>query len=285
VRLAAGEPTVVLPMPPEIPIVRHYVTRTAAWLQAVPDIGRVEADLKTLTARARPRVDLGPDRTQLPPGPIRELPTRSARGVVLNTLMMSARTELYGLQCGHNAVMEDGEGTAATNVEICAVDVLARGVRVRTVYDHAVLDDGAFLTATLDEVAAGAEARVLPELATDFIVADNACALVTTSFAPASAFYTESPEVIWMLRLLFESLWERAQPIGHRRWDEATTTLTDGHRLVLALLVNGLNNEAIARTLRLNPRTVRRRIDDLSVAYGVTNRNALIAAAVRQADQ
>lgn len=285
VRVAAGQPTIVVPMPPEIPIVRHYVTRAAAWLQAAPDVGRVEADLKAMMARARPNVALAPDRPPLPLGPIRGLATRSERGVVLNTLMMSARTELYGLQSGHTDAIEDDERGAATNVEILAADVLERGVRVRTVYDHAVLDDAAFLTATLGEIAAGAQARVVPELATDFIVADNACAMVTTSFAPASAFYTESPEVIWMLRLLFESLWERAQPIGHRRWVEATTTLTEGHRLVLSMLVNGLNNEAIARTLRLNPRTVRRRIDDLSVAYGVTSRNALIAAAVRQADQ
>ena len=285
VRVAAGQPTIVLPMPPEIPIVRHYVARASAWLQAAPDIGRIEADLRTMTARARPTVALDPDRAQLPAGPIRELPTRSARGVVLNTLMMSARTELYGLQSGHTDLSEDDDGGTGTNVEILAADVLERGVRVRTVYDQAVLNDAGFLTATLDEISAGAEARVVPELATDFIVADNACAMVTTSFAPLNAIYTESPEVIWMLRLLFESLWERAQPIGHRRWAEATTTLTEGHRLVLSMLVNGLNNEAIARTLRLNPRTVRRRIDDLSAAYGVTSRNALIAAAVRQADQ
>jgi sugar-specific transcriptional regulator TrmB/DNA-binding CsgD family transcriptional regulator len=276
VRVSAGESRRVIPLPPEVPVVRHFSARTAAWLLAAPDLESVENDLHQISTLVGTRVPL-PNATASDSinSQVRELPSRTERGFVANSMMTSAKSELRIVQSS-----KVGDPDEPANIEVAPTDLLERGVTMRFLYDTRVLEDAEFLAAALDEVDLGAEARVIPELATDFLVADHTCALVTTSFAPRNALYTESVEMVGLLTETFEMMWRQARPIGLRTWSDTMSELTDGHRLVLSLAINGLNNEAIARTLKVNPRTVRRRLDDLSDAYGVTNRNALIAAAV-----
>jgi DNA-binding CsgD family transcriptional regulator/sugar-specific transcriptional regulator TrmB len=275
VRVSVGESPRVIPLPPEVPVVRHFSARTAAWLQTAPDIESVESDLLQIAKLVGTRVPL-PSATAADSvnSQVRELPVRSERGFVGTTMFTSAKSELLVAQ---SSKLDELPNTP--NIEVAPADLLVRGISIRFLYDVAVLDDADFLAAALEEVEMGAEARVTPELSTDFVVADRTCVLITTSFTPPNALYTESPEVVGLLTEMFEMMWRQARPIGLRAWSDTTTQLTDGHRLVLSLVINGLNNDAIARTLKINPRTVRRRIDDLSEAYGVTNRNALIAAA------
>jgi sugar-specific transcriptional regulator TrmB len=277
VRVSLGESRRVIPLPPEVPVVRHFSARTAEWLQAAPDIESVENDLLQIAKLVGTRVPL-PNATVADSvnSQVRELPVRSERGFVTTSMFTSAKSELLVVQSS-----KVDEAIEPANIEVAPADLLARGVSMRFLYDVAVLDDADFLAAALEEVDMGAEARVTPELSTDFVVADRTCAIVTTSFAPGNAMYTESKELVGLLTEMFEVMWRQARPIGLRAWSETTTKLTDGHRLVLSLVINGLNNDAIARTLKINPRTVRRRIDDLSEAYGVTSRNALIASAAK----
>jgi DNA-binding CsgD family transcriptional regulator len=277
VRVSLGASRRVIPLPPEVPVVRHFSARTAEWLQAAPDIESVENDLLQIAKLVGTRVPL-PNATVADSvnSQVRELPVRSERGFVTTSMFTSAKSELLVVQSS-----KVDEAIEPANIEVAPADLLARGVSMRFLYDVAVLDDADFLAAALEEVDMGAEARVTPELSTDFVVADRTCAIVTTSFAPGNAMYTESKELVGLLTEMFEVMWRQARPIGLRAWSETTTKLTDGHRLVLSLVINGLNNDAIARTLKINPRTVRRRIDDLSEAYGVTSRNALIASAAK----
>jgi DNA-binding CsgD family transcriptional regulator len=279
IRVSAGDGSRVIPLPPDVPIVRHFAARTAEWLQAAPDVASVESDLLQISRLIGTRVPLPTARAaDSINSQIRELPNRTERGFVTSTMFTSAKSELLITQCSKIPTPNE-----PVNLELAPVDLLARGVSIRFIYDASVLKDVGFLAAALDEVDMGAEARVIPELATDFVVADRTCALVTTSFAPPNATYTESVELVGLLVENFEMTWRQARPIGLRAWSETTTKLTEGHRLVLSLVINGMNNEAIARTLKVNPRTVRRRIDDLSDIYGVQSRNALIAAAAATA--
>ena len=47
----------------------------------------------------------------------------------------------------------------------------------------------------------------------------------------------------------------------------------------------GRPNDVIARILKMHPRTVRRRVDELCEAFGVDNRAALISAALARLRQ
>jgi DNA-binding NarL/FixJ family response regulator len=282
VRIAVGKDRLVIPLPPEVPVVRNFATRTFEWLQAAPDSVMVAAGLRELSARSRGQMAFGDLRAgtrQL--DLVRELPDRSDRDVTTSSMMTSARTELMTMQS--SKVVYDP--SAGPNIGGAPTDLLDRGVTMRFLYDAAILEDADMLRVALADVAAGAHARVVDELPGDFLVVDGSRALLTTSFDPINAMYTEGASFVAMLVDLFESVWSSARPVGHHSWDDATGDLTDGHRQVLSLVVNGLSNEAIARTLRVNPRTVRRRIDDLIDGYGVASRSGLITAAVRQADQ
>jgi DNA-binding CsgD family transcriptional regulator len=277
VRTSIGLERHVIALPPEVPLVRNYAARATDWIQRAPDPSLVERDLRAISAIAGTRVSL-PDiaNAAASNSQVRELPTRSERGLVASSLFTSARSELLVMQSANVNVPAE-----PMNIEVAPADLLARGVSMRFLYDTSVLEDAEFLAAALDEVATGADARVTAELASDFVVADRRCAMVKTSFAPPNAIYTESVPMISMMIGLFEATWRHASPIGLASWSDSTTKLSDDHQRILALVINGMNNEAIARTLKVNPRTVRRRIDDLSEMYGVTSRNALIAAAAK----
>jgi DNA-binding CsgD family transcriptional regulator len=277
VRTSIGFEKNVIALPPEVPLVRNYAARATEWIQQAPDPDLVGRDLRAISAIAGTRVSL-PDLAEASASnsQVRELPLRSERGLVASSLFTSARSELLVVQSAHQVGAPE-----PTNLEAAPADLLARGVSIRFLYDASVLDDLEFLAAALEEVAIGADARVSGELPTDFVVADRRCAMIFTSFPTPNAMYTESTPLVSLLIDWFESTWRHASPIGLASWAAPETQLTDDLRLVLSLVVNGLNNEAIARTLKVNPRTVRRRIDDLSEIYSVTSRNALIAAAAK----
>jgi hypothetical protein len=77
---------------------------------------------------------------------------------------------------------------------------------------------------------------------------------------------TRSPPVVDALALLFDVLWMRS---------EATTPGAASWRTVLGMLSQGLTDEAIARTLDQDVRTVRRRIAEAMEEFGVSSRFAL----------
>jgi hypothetical protein len=128
----------------------------------------------------------------------------------------------------------------------------------RTVYESAVLD------------AAGNEAaRVLPSVPIHLYLADDRLALVL--LAPDSAVILQPCGLFDAYAVLFERLWERARPV------EAT----DHDRLV-ALLLSGLTDQAIARQLGVSARTAQRKIAALMQELGARTRfQAGAQAAIR----
>ena len=83
---------------------------------------------------------------------------------------------------------------------------------------------------------------------------------------------------------MFESMWTTAIPIGITNLS-ITDHLTESHKMVLSNLMAGRPNDVIARILKMHPRTVRRRVDELCEAFGVDNRAALISAALARLRQ
>lgn len=275
----SGPPALLIPLPPEVPLVRTLAAQTQQWLDSAPDATSISEDLRRYSRAEgrRSRVTHSPERGLT----VTELPARSERAVSVNSVMTSARTELWIMQSSRTP----DDPPPSDEVVIAPEDLLARGVAIRFLYDPDVLEDVDFLRAAMEEAAAGVEARVAVDLPSDFAIADRARLFLTTSYSPMVAIYSESASLIDTLRVAFESIWDRATPLGHASWNEATAELSESHRIVLSLVVNGLGNDAIGRSLHINSRTVRRRVDELLTQYGVTNRSALIAAAVLQTDQ
>ena len=79
---------------------------------------------------------------------------------------------------------------------------------------------------------------------------------------------------------LFDSYWSRATPIGINPLNESTKPLSTMHQMVLSHVLTGKSADTIARLLKVDSRTIRRRIDELCKYYDVDSRSALIAAAL-----
>lgn len=68
-------------------------------------------------------------------------------------------------------------------------------------------------------------------------------------------------------------------PTAHRRPDVGALTPDDID--LLALMATGVTRAAVARTLGCSPRTVLRRLDEVTERSGAVNLTQLIVAAVR----
>jgi hypothetical protein len=118
----------------------------------------------------------------------------------------------------------------------------------------------------------GGEVRMLDELPGWFYADRSSVAATPVTWgetSPTSLLFMRTPPVVAALALLFDSLWARGKPVraAQRHWAP-----------VLDLLAEGLTDAAIAHSLDIDIRTVRRRVADAMYEYGVGSRFALGAA-------
>ncbi|MFD4024078.1 LuxR C-terminal-related transcriptional regulator [Streptomyces sp. NPDC058576] len=136
---------------------------------------------------------------------------------------------------------------------------LRRGVRQRTIYQHAVRTHGSTLFYVEQISAAGAEVRTLDEVFDRIIVCDRRIAFVPDPGEQRSqtALAIEHPGLIRYLVKMFEHAWERATPLQYSPGAHRPPLLADEkRRSVLQLMVNGYTDEAIAGRLGMSVRTV-----------------------------
>ena len=180
--------------------------------------------------------------------------------------------------------------------------IIRRGVHVRAIYSAASFDVDGSWDRVRALVAAGEEARVMPELPVKLAIADKSIAMISLSLSREhpELLVTEAPPLLEALGLLFESHWNAAATISASSesgeatavaWEEVALRLsaateptaadsatpnrrrpTVEERDLLTLFAGGLKDEAIAQQLGISSRTLRRRIQLLFVELGATNR-------------
>jgi DNA-binding NarL/FixJ family response regulator len=130
-------------------------------------------------------------------------------------------------------------------------------------------------------MSAGEVARVLPGLPLKLVVVDRRTALLplTLDRALAQTAVIHRSTLLDAMVTLFEMFWERALPLGS---GTATQELTEQDRTVLALLVTGAKDEAIARELGIGVRTLRRRMRHLMAILDAETRFQAGMQAVRR---
>ncbi len=259
-------------LPPEVPIVRSLASLTHHWLGQRPDIARAEKDLRSLARQDRRNATLG-NRTDL----VEEFTTREKRGVGLTAALTGARSELASMQSVQPSIPDCDDPEQLTFVP---ADLLQRGVAIRFLYERSVLDDQEFLSAALDEVEQGVEARVASTLPADAILIDRCALLVLNCDDRSTALYTRAAPLVSTFAATFDSLWATAVPIGVRNLPASRSGLSELHQMVLSNVLAGRSNDNIGRALKIDPRTVRRKVDDLCDIFGVDNRAALMSVAL-----
>jgi DNA-binding CsgD family transcriptional regulator len=105
--------------------------------------------------------------------------------------------------------------------------------------------------------------------------------IIVTDAAYMPPAVIRDPTTVAALAAMFDRLWEAAIGTTDPVLAQATDAPTPQELDVLRLLVQGLTQEAIARTLDLSVRTVRRRIADVSARLGA----ASLSQAVHEATQ
>ncbi|MFF3890354.1 helix-turn-helix domain-containing protein [Streptomyces sp. NPDC001914] len=170
---------------------------------------------------------------------------------------------------------------------------VSRGVRVRAVYAASSFTAACGAEELDGLVSRREEARITATLPIKLTMADRTAALVSLSLTASSTecLYTEAPPLLQALAELFEHYWALAsplatashptvQPSGHRVSGEREPT--DRELNLLAMFAAGVKDEAIARQFGISSRTLRRRIQDLYLELGATNRFGAGVAAARR---
>jgi DNA-binding CsgD family transcriptional regulator len=156
-------------------------------------------------------------------------------------------------------------------------------VRCRSIYPAAAMDDP--ITRQIIEtcVAAGEQARLLPQVPMKMKLADHATAMLPlTPTGTASALVVHAPVILAALREYFELLWDKATPIGPPPPIESGDRPPPQQLAILQLMAEGLNDDAIASRTGLSVTTVRRHITAVLKRLNVTGRFAAGAAAHRR---
>ncbi|MFE7750915.1 helix-turn-helix domain-containing protein [Streptomyces sp. NPDC057428] len=143
--------------------------------------------------------------------------------------------------------------------------LLGRGVRMRTVYLDSIHNHAPTVAHVTWLASLGAEVRTAPSLSTRMIIADHRVALVALDDQDSSlgALVVTGRGLIASLEALFESVWDRAEPLDQaeppgREQKHDDNTLTRQQHETLRLLARGYTDEAIAKRLGVSPRTARR---------------------------
>lgn len=176
---------------------------------------------------------------------------------------------------------------ADPEVEAAEVQLLARGIPFRSIYDSSALESPAQLASVETTIARGEQARVLPGLTTKMIIVDSATALLPLTAEPfggeVHAVVIHRSALSEALCVLFRQLWDRAIPLQLGATAGAPPgRLSTPDRQLLTLLNTGMSDLAIARHLGISERTFRRRILALQEQFSAASRFQLGAIAAQR---
>ncbi|MEU8843165.1 helix-turn-helix domain-containing protein [Streptomyces roseus] len=169
---------------------------------------------------------------------------------------------------------------------------IGRGVQFRAILDRAALSEPGIAADAIRSLRNGVRLRVADELPMKLVLADAELGLVPLAVTPdgePGAVLLHRSGLLDALDALFETTWRTAHPLelsGTGGAAETTVELgpegpTDLDRRILALLLAGLTDQAVATQLEVSPRTLQRRLRHLMDVAGVRTRMQLGGHAVR----
>ncbi|MGW7366758.1 helix-turn-helix domain-containing protein [Streptomyces sp. NPDC054841] len=204
-----------------------------------------------------------------PGGGIELVTGQRAIGERADDLLASAEREVVILDRPPYVKGQRGDGSPGSH-GLDIEGLLDRGVVVRTVLDRDGLSTPERMRSLTALVEQGLRARIAPSVPTKLIAVDRRIALLPPSDAAdprASALVVGEGLLGNALVPLFETVWDRATPLGG-----SGGPLPTAQKELLALLAAGLKDEAIARRLGVHVHTARRRITRLLESLGAETR-------------
>jgi sugar-specific transcriptional regulator TrmB len=188
-------------------------------------------------------------------------------------IQRGAQREVRSMMVPNLTVVPHAENTAGD-------ESLRRGVRYRAILDRAALDEPGIVAAILRDIAKGEQIRVADHVPVKMVIVDESVAmlplLAERNTAPESVL-VQSGGLLSALIAYFEIAWERAYPLWPNQAGDDVVELRPGDideldGQILALLLAGMTDQALAGQLGLSLRTVQRRIRVLMDKAGVDTR-------------
>ncbi|MFI8304165.1 helix-turn-helix domain-containing protein [Streptomyces sp. NPDC085927] len=152
-------------------------------------------------------------------------------------------------------------------------ELLARGVRMRTLYLDSVRNSQDTVAYAKWLAELGGEVRTVPSLPIRLMILDHNVAIVPTDGenSAAGALVLGADGTLAALCALFDSLWEKATPLGTAP-DRDEDDLPPQEAEALRMLAQGFTDEAVAKRLGVSSRTARRIAADLMEKLGARSR-------------
>jgi DNA-binding CsgD family transcriptional regulator len=186
----------------------------------------------------------------------------------LALLSRNVRSEVMSFSPDGAQTVANMEASRPLNKEL-----LARGVRMRTIYLESVRNSAASTDYADWLRNQGGQVRTVAELPTRMIITDRSTAVipVTSDDAAAGAVLLTGEGTLAALCALFESIWGAARPLGQPTVRDCQG-LSGQERAALTLLAEGHTDDAIAKRLGVSSRTSRRIATELIERLGARSR-------------
>ncbi|MEU3777778.1 helix-turn-helix transcriptional regulator [Streptomyces sp. NPDC032472] len=151
--------------------------------------------------------------------------------------------------------------------------LLARGVHVRTLYQHSARFDPTTARYAAEMTDLGAEARTLSGGLTRCLLFDRTLLVLPLQDTPGGALLVRSPDLVAFAAELFDLLWARGEHIGKPREKAFVQDVSDQtKRSILQHLIDGYDDRATARALGISVRTCQRHVSAVMRQVGATSR-------------
>ncbi|GLV98826.1 helix-turn-helix transcriptional regulator [Streptomyces lavendulae] len=223
--------------------------------------GRLEALVPAYEAGAAHRDLSGAGRLELVTdlGAVRGLITELAAG---------CERELLTSQPGGGRPQETLEEAVGRDESL-----LARGVRMRTIYQHTARYSRPTAAYVERVTALGAQVRTLGDGLMRMLIFDGRTGLMAVPDRTGAALVVREPSVVHFMTAAFERSWLGAQPFATTVSPEAARSISDELRqTIVQLLSEGLEDKVIARRLGMSERTCQRHIAEIMRAVGAKSR-------------
>jgi sugar-specific transcriptional regulator TrmB/DNA-binding CsgD family transcriptional regulator len=199
---------------------------------------------------------------------------------VVHDLLTTTGVELLNLD-RQPFVRADAAGT----LPAAMLDLMARGVEVRTIYASDAYRVAGYAEYMQQAAAAGERARMLGHLPLRFVVADRGTAVLPLAADgpwASAALVVRGPVLVADLVQTFEDLWEQAVVTDDPGAVSRDEEFTEQDVALLRMLAHDLTDVAIGRHLGTSERTVGRRVSGLQRRLGAGTRFAMGAEAARR---
>lgn len=183
-------------------------------------------------------------------------------------MCQGAREQLLSFAPGGPQTPENMQASKPLNSTL-----LRRGVRMRTVYLESIRRDPATVAHAEWLEGLGAQVRTVPSLPNRILIWDRASALIAADSEDTSvgAVVITNTGLLSLLCALFDHVWQSADPLSAPS-RTASGDLSKQQVEVLRQMARGRTDEAIAKSIGVSTRTVRRAVTSALGSLGARSR-------------